>query len=146
MKLYQDIDSTFNQRNHPLHFTNRTFFKPVDDDFRFRYQEAEVIAVDLPSLLELDDGRTNKPTVAIIGQDPKSDNKHEQIVVGTPYGLHHKDSREVLKRTKLYFEMVQALLELGYRVYLTDLLKIWVCTSERIYVGTGQESPQSYPD
>jgi hypothetical protein len=92
--------------------------------------------VDLPSLLELHDGRNDKPTVAIIGQDPKSDNKYEQILVGTPYGLHHKDSREVLKRTKLYFEMVQALLELGYRVYLTDLLKIWVCTSERLYVGT----------
>ncbi len=102
-KLYQDIDSTFEHLNYPPHFTNRTFFESANDVFRSRYQEAKVIAVDLPSLLELDDGRNDKPTVAIIGQDSKSDSKHEQIVVGTPYGLHHKDSREVLKKTKLYF-------------------------------------------
>ncbi|MBD3886615.1 hypothetical protein IFO70_33645 [Phormidium tenue FACHB-886] len=134
-KLYQGIDSTFDQPGWPLHFTHRDFFKSADDVFQSIYQESPVIAVDLPSLMELDDGRNDKPTIAIIGQDSKSDSDHEQLVVGTPYGLHHKGSREELRRTKLYFEMVQVLLELGYRVYLTDLLKIWVCNPERRYVG-----------
>lgn len=134
-KLYQDIDSTFDQTGWPLHFTSRDFFESSSDVFRVTYQRSPVVAVDLPSLMEFDDGRTDKPTIAIIGQDSKNDRDYEKLVVGTPYGLHHKGSREDLKRTKLYFEMVQVLLELGYRVYLTDLLKIWVCNPERPYFG-----------
>jgi len=135
-KLYQEIDSTFDQPGWPLHFISRDFFKSANADFHSTYQRSPVIAVDLPSLLEWDDGREDKPTIAIIGQDSKNDNDYEQLVVGTPYGLHHKGSREELRRTKLYFDMVQALLELGYRVYLTDLFKVWVCSPERRYVGT----------
>jgi uracil-DNA glycosylase len=134
-KLYQDIDNTFEQPGYPLHFVHRDFFKPVSDEFRATYQRSPVIAVDLPSLMELNDGGNDKPTVAIISQDPKNNSDHEQVVVGTPYGLHHKGSRKELRRTKLYFQMVQVLLKLGYRVYLTDLLKIWVCNPERRYVG-----------
>lgn len=135
VKLYQDIDSTFDMPGWPLHSVRKDFFKSVSDVFQSNYHNAPVIAVDLPSLMELDDGRKDKPTIAILGQDPKSDSDHKQLVVGTPYGLHHKGSREELRRTKLYFEMVQVLLELGYRVYLTDLLKIWVCNPERPDVG-----------
>ena len=132
-KLYQDIDSTFDRSGWPLHFVQRDFFKPVDKAFQDTYQKSPVIAVDLPSLMELDDGREDKPTIAIMAQDPKNDRDHEQLVVGTPYGLHHKGSREELGSTKLYFEMIQVLLELGYRVYLTDVLKIWVCNPEQRY-------------
>jgi hypothetical protein len=135
VQLYQDIDRTFEHPGWHLHFVRRDFFKSANDVFRSVYQKSPVIAVDLPSLMELDDGRDDKPTIAIIGQDSKNDGDHKQLVVGTPYGLHHKGSREELKRTKLYFEMIQALLESGYRVYLTDLWKIWVCNPERRYVG-----------
>jgi uracil-DNA glycosylase len=91
--------------------------------------------VDLPSLLELDNGDGNKLAIALIGQDPKTHDEHEQLHVGTPYGLHHKDSRETLPGTKLYFDMVHILLELGYRVYLTDVFKIWVCNPKKRYDG-----------
>lgn len=135
-KLYQDIDSTFEQPNWPLHFTSRDFFQSADDGFRGTYQNSPAIFVDLPSLMELDDGQNDKPTIAIIAQDPKGHSDHAKIVVGTPYGLHHKGSREDLRLTRLYFDMIQALLELGYRVYLTDLLKIWVCKPEQRYQGS----------
>lgn len=134
-ELYQGIDNKFNQPGWPLHLVRRDFFKSVNEEFCFTYQNSPVIAVDLPSLMELDDGIIDKPTVAIIGQDSKNDSDQEQLVVGTPYGLHHKGSREDLPRTKLYFEMIQVLLELGYRVYLTDLIKIWVCDPEQRYDG-----------
>ncbi|MBW4690664.1 MAG: hypothetical protein KME27_02735 [Lyngbya sp. HA4199-MV5] len=94
-----------------------------------------MIAVDIPSLFELDDGVNDKPTVVILGQDSKSDQDHERVRLGTPYGLHHKGSREILKRTKLYFEMITTLLDLGYRVYLTDIYKVWVCDPNRPYYG-----------
>jgi hypothetical protein len=134
-KLYHDIDITFEQPGYPLHFTDRSFFKSADETFRSTYQNSPVIALDLPSLMEFDDERKDKPTIAIIGQDPKHDSDHEQLVIGIPYGLHHKDSREKLKRTKLYFDMVKFLLRSGYRVYLTDLVKIWVCNPAQRYSG-----------
>ena len=135
LELYKKIDSTFDYPDWPLHFTDRDFFESANGVFQSIYQTSPVIAVDLPSLWELNDGRNDKPTIAIIGQDSKNNSDHERLVVGTPYGLHHKGSREKLKSTKLYFEMIQVLLELGYRVYLTDLLKIWVCNPEQRYVG-----------
>ncbi len=134
-KLYQNINTTFDQPGYPLHFVRRDFFKSASEAFRHTTNKSPVIAVDLPSIIELDNGQDNKPTIAIIGQDSKHDRDHEQLVVGTPYGLHHKDSREVLPRTKLYFEMVYVLLELGYRVYMTDLLKVWICNPGQRYVG-----------
>ena len=135
IELYQALDSTFEQPGWPLHFAPRSFFESANSEFQSLYQRSPVIAVDLPSLLEWDDGCSDKPTVAIVGQDSKNDQEHERVVIGTPYGLHHKGSREQLKRTKLYFAMVQVLLTLGYRVYLTDLFKVWVCDPARPYVG-----------
>jgi len=133
--LYQALDSTFEQPGWPLHFAPRNFFESAKSEFRALYDRSPVIAVDLPSLLEWDNGRSDKPTIAIVGQDSKNNRDHEQVVIGTPYGLHHKGSRETLKRTKLYFDMVQVLLALGYRVYLTDLFKVWVCDPARPYEG-----------
>lgn len=134
-KLYQDIHSTFNHEGWPLHFVRRAFFQSADQAFQQSYHKSPVVAVDLPSLMELDDGQKNKPTITIVGQDSKHNCDHADLVVGTPYGLHHKGSRETLPKTRLYFEMIQVLLKLGYRVYLTDLLKIWVCHPRQKYVG-----------
>jgi hypothetical protein len=136
-ELYRAIDEKLNCPGWPLQFAKRDFFKSSDEAFRSTYAKSPVIAVDLPSLMELDDGRIDKPTIAIIGQDSKSNHDYENLVVGTPYGLHHKGSREDLPHTKLYFDMIKVLLELGYRVYLTDLLKVWVCDPERRYYAIG---------
>jgi len=129
------MNSKLHEPGWPLCLTSRDFFESANSDFRSIYQKSPVIAVDLPSVWELDDGRIDKPTIAIIGQDSKHNKDHSELIVGTPYGLHHKGSRENLTHTKLYFEMVEVLLALGYRVYLTDLLKIWVCNPEQRYVG-----------
>jgi len=133
--LYQQLDSTFDEDGWPSHHVARSFFKSQDHQFQEIYEQSPSIAVDLPALLETDDGRQNKPTVVVLGQDSKGNQSHQNISIGTPYGLHHKGSREQLKRTKLYFEMVQALMSLGYRVYLTDVYKVWVCNPERLYRG-----------
>jgi hypothetical protein len=71
--LYQDINNNFDKPGWPLVFTSRVFFESANVDFRSIYQKSPVIAVDLPSLMELDDGRKDKPTIAIIGQDSKND-------------------------------------------------------------------------
>ncbi|MEB3192435.1 MAG: uracil-DNA glycosylase family protein [Snowella sp.] len=122
--LYQDIDKTFDQPGCPLHFVHREFFKPKDASCRSLYQNAPVVAVDLPSVLEYDNGHNDKPTIVLAGQDPLNRGNYKKLIVGTPYGFHHKDSRE--KHTRFYLEMIKVLLELGYRVYLTDVFKIWI--------------------
>jgi len=132
---YGEIISDFDKDGWPPHYVSRDFFSSQDPAFHTIYTQSPSIAVDLPSLFELADGIKSKPTVVIIGQDSKSDQDSGSIHLGTPYGLHHKGSRENLPRTKLYFKMIYSLLELGYRVYLTDIYKIWVCNPNRPYYG-----------
>jgi hypothetical protein len=133
--LYKEVINDFDKDGWPPHFVRRDFFKSQYQDFQKKYEISPSIAIDLPSLFEFDDGINDKPTIVILGQDSKSDQDSEQISLGTPYGLHHKGSREILGRTKLYFEMIVALLILGYRVYLTDVYKVWVCDPNRPYYG-----------
>ena len=133
--LYKEVINDFDKDGWPPHFVRRDFFKSQYQDFQKTYEISPSIAIDLPSLFEFDDGTNDKSTIVILGQDSKSDQDSEQISLGTPYGLHHKGSREILGRTKLYFEMIVALLILGYRVYLTDIYKVWVCDPNRPYYG-----------
>ncbi|MGF1519866.1 MAG: hypothetical protein ACFCVB_18970 [Nodosilinea sp.] len=35
--------------------------------------------------------------------------------------------------TKYYYEMIDILVQMGYRVYLTDIFKVWVCDPNRPY-------------
>lgn len=133
--LYKDLKSTFRKEDYPPHFVPRSFFQSEDSQFRSTCQESPSIAIDLPSVWELGDKKQDKPTVVILGQDPKSNQDNKQISLGTPYGLHHKDSREIITNTKLYFRMVQVLMQLGYRVYLTDIFKVWVCNPSHKYKG-----------
>ncbi|NJN73459.1 MAG: hypothetical protein HC799_11955 [Limnothrix sp. RL_2_0] len=125
--LYQAMKRDFEKPDYPKQFVNRDFFQPLDPKFLDIYQASPVVATDLPGTLEWDDGIINKPTVMIFGQDSKHGYSYPDLVVGIPYGLNHKDSRENLTRTTTYFKMIQEVMNLGYRVYLTDIWKMWVC-------------------
>jgi hypothetical protein len=134
--LYRRMSDDFDMQDWPsANFVERDFFRSHDHDFQKIYGRSPVVAVDLPSLLEIDDGKTNKPTVFLVGQDSKSDLDTDQVRIGTPYALHLKNCREKLTRTKLYFDMIYVLIESGYRVYLTDIFKVWVCNPDRPYYG-----------
>jgi hypothetical protein len=134
--FYKEIKDTFGENGWPAHhIDDRAFFCSSDEEFQLTYNQSPSVAVDLPSTFEIDDGVALKKTVVILGQDSKSDQATSKIHLGTPYGLHHKASREVLTRTKVYFEMICALMERGYRVYLTDVYKIWVCNPQRPFNG-----------
>lgn len=130
--LYQLMRKEFEIDGYPKHFLNRKIFRSYNNNFQKRYDEALVIGIDLPSIFELDNGDSNKKTVAIIGQDPsrKSEKRVDDIELGTPYGLHLKNCRELLPNTRLYFDLIKVLLAEGYRVYLTDVFKIWVSQSD----------------
>jgi hypothetical protein len=133
--IYQELIDDFDKDGWPPHCVERTFFESYDKEFQKTFEISPSVAVDLPSLFELKNEVNNKPTVVILGQDPKSNQNFEEIGLGTPYGLYHKGSREVLKRTRLYFDMISILLKLNYKVHLTDIFKIWVCDPDQPYYG-----------
>lgn len=126
--LYEVMQQEFEVEGYPEHTLPRNTFHSHNESFQKRYEEALVIGVDIPSLFERDDNISSKKTVIIFGQDPlrKSNKRVEEIGIATPYALHLKDCREKLRNTRLYFDLIKVLLDAGYRVYLTDIFKVWV--------------------
>ncbi|MEH2160277.1 MAG: uracil-DNA glycosylase family protein [Nostoc sp.] len=126
--LYEVMQQEFELEGYPEHSLPRNIFHSHDESFQKCYEEALVIGVDIPSFLEKNNNISNKKTVVIVGQDPlrKSEKKVEEISIGTPYALHLKNCREDLPNTRLYFDLIKVLLDAGYRVYLTDIFKVWV--------------------
>ncbi len=125
--FYQALSRDLEKPDYPKPFADRSFFQSLAKDFQDVYQSSPVVSVDLPSIWEWDDSNTDKPTVVLIGQDPKMNYRFTDLVIGTPYGLHHKDSREGKQKPSHYWVMIQDIMNLGYRVYLTDIWKLWVC-------------------
>lgn len=121
-RFYESLRAGFHQEDWPpAIFADRSFFSSRSEAFQHKYDNAKVIACDLPSLLS----RGGHKTVMIIAQDPLNSNPAEDVWIGTPYGLHIKKMREE-KRTKLYMQLIEILLQHGYQTYLTDFYKIYV--------------------
>jgi RNAse (barnase) inhibitor barstar len=130
--LYKVMQQEFESEGYPEHKLPRNIFHSHDEIFQKRYEDALVIGVDIPSLLEKNNNISNKKIVAILGQDPLrgSDKRIEDIGIATPYALHLKNCREKRPNTKLYFEFIKVLLDAEYRVYLTDIFKVWVSQTD----------------
>lgn len=125
--FYNSWRNTFDVADYPQpQMVDRSFFVPEGKEFREQYNKAPMIGSDLPSLIELNNTCSNKPTIVILAQDPLRSQQSEKIELGTPFGFHAKGCREHYRATKLYFKMVDVLLRKGYRVYLTDIFKIWI--------------------
>jgi len=110
----------------------RSIFHSSNEGFQKLYDDAWIIGVDIPSILELNNNIQEKKTIFILGQDPRrqSDKRVEEIEIATPYALHSKYCREKHRSTRLYFDLIKVLLENGYRVYLTDVYKIWISQTD----------------
>ncbi|MBD2435336.1 uracil-DNA glycosylase [Nostoc sp. FACHB-110] len=132
--FYEVMRKEFKIEGYPPERTlPRSIFHSDDEEFQKRYHEALVIGIDIPSILERNDDNSNKKTIVIVGQDPlrKSDERVEEIRIATPYALHLKSCREEHRSTRLYFDLIKILLDEGYRVYLTDIFKIWVSQPDK---------------
>ena len=130
--LYLAMAQDLEKPNYPIPFVKRGFFRSSEPSFQEIYHASSVVSVDLPSVWELDNGVLDKPTVVLIGQDPKMRHSFTDLVIGTPYGLHHKDTRA---KETLAWAMIREVIELGFRVYLTDIYKLWVCNPTSPYSG-----------
>lgn len=125
--FYNSWRTTFDVADYPQpQMVDRSFFVPDGQELCEQYNKAPMIGSDLPSLIELNNTCSNKPTIVILAQDPLRSQQSEKLELGTPFGFHAKGCREHHRATKLYFKMVDVLLRKGYRVYLTDIFKIWI--------------------
>lgn len=130
--LYQTLQQEFDLEKGSELCLPRQRFQSTDTQFQQKYEKALLVGADLPSLLEIQGNDvSNSKTIIILGQDPlrRGTQRIDDMTIATPYGLHLKDCRERHRNTRLYFELIKVLLNEGYRVYLTDIYKIW-CSQE----------------
>lgn len=64
VSLYQEIIDDFSKDGWPPHFVGRNFFRSEDQGFQEIYKLSPAIAVDLPSLFELETGGSNRSTLS----------------------------------------------------------------------------------
>lgn len=125
--LYETMRIEFEMDSPSQKTLPRLLFRSHNPSFQKRYDEALVVGIDIPILLEKNDEVLEKRTIVILAQDPlrKSSKRVEEIVVGTPYTLHRKSNREI-GRSSAYFDLIKVLLDKSYRIYLTDIFKLWI--------------------
>lgn len=82
------------------------------------------VGVDLPILFKND--IENNKTIFIVAEDPLRtfSNPQDEIILSTPFGIHIPRNRS--NRLRVYWEIINYLIDSGFNVYLTDIKKIWV--------------------
>lgn len=86
----------------------------------------EFAGIDVPVLLEPTTNAIGK-TIVIVGESPLRDtnnsNNKNQVLLGTPYAVHQ--IFDVPSQCNVYKKIFSDLLNEGYSVYLTDIIKVW---------------------
>lgn len=101
-------------------------------NFQRLTETSKRVGVDLPITLAHRGIHQDSPSVMFIAQDPRrgKEAQSERITLATPFALHVPWGRETGKTTKLVFQAVKFWLDQGWRVYLTDAIKIYAYDHE----------------
>jgi hypothetical protein len=133
---YQTIINSFNANTADsysgFHYADKFYSIPFStESARQNWAAASLIGIDLP--VEVTNGKKDQKRAVIIGIDPLRKRKDfpesvskQKIIIGSPYALHSSFYRNEEARTKIYFEVIQELLEQNLSVYVTDLHKLWM--------------------
>ena len=120
--------------NNPLSIDkeNASIYSNIDGNIIKKYDEKTPCGIDIPVLLK-PKPETNKPLIVILGEsalrskaelkdikDPK--NAPSNVILGTPYAIHLE---KCPPKCGVYRKIFDAILEKGYPIYLTDIIKIW---------------------
>ena len=109
--------------DHPLRKENDPLYSVINSDI---VQTPR--GIDIPILLE-PDANHNGPLIIILGESPLRSKKDldaikepHNVILGTPYALHlEKDP----PKCGVYRKIFNALVEKGYSLYITDIIKVW---------------------
>lgn len=82
--------------------------------------------IDVPVLLKPTTNANGK-TIVIVGESPLRDTNNSKnqnkVLLGTPYAVHQKF--DAPSQCNVYKKIFSDLLNEGYSVYLTDIIKVW---------------------
>lgn len=87
----------------------------------------DFVGIDVPVLLKPESKtKTNGKTIVIVGESPLRDtnnSNNKNKVLGTPYAVHQ--IFDAPSQCNVYKKIFSDLLNEGYSVYLTDIIKVW---------------------
>ena len=127
---FKDPVNSFGEK--PIGKGNDPIYSKIKGDIITNHEVQTPCGIDIPVLLK-PKSETNKPLIVILGEsalrseaelkdikDPK--NAPSNVILGTPYAIHLK---ECPPKCGVYRKIFDAILEKGYPIYLTDIIKIW---------------------
>lgn len=82
--------------------------------------------IDLPVLLSKENSKADTPTIMIIGESPIRDTrqlKNGGLYIGTPFAV--AGQKDVPNQCNIYKYIFCHLLNNGYKVYITNAVKVW---------------------
>jgi hypothetical protein len=128
-KAYEDFKHCFEDESYQgrVQTIERKNFTPQtsDTDFLNKFPDSQyTIGVDLPVAIT-DSESYNGKCVFIVGEDALRKNEsNPDIILSTPFATHWPKYRN--SHGKLYWKFSVWLMEKGYKIYYTDLKKVWI--------------------
>lgn len=125
---FKDLVNSFGGK--PIEKKNKPIYSNIDVNIIEKYEESTPCGIDIPVLLK-PKPETNKPLIVILGESALRNQKEleditndasNNVILGTPYAIHLK---ECPPKCGVYRKIFDAILEKGYPIYLTDIIKIW---------------------
>ena len=120
--------------NNPLSIDkeNASIYSNIDGNIIKKYDEKTPCGIDIPVLLK-PKSETDKPLIVILGESAlrnkaelegikDTKNAPSNVILGTPYAIHLK---ECPPKCGVYRKIFDAILEKGYPIYITDIIKVW---------------------
>lgn len=126
---FDNPEKTFGDK--PIEKGNEPICSKIKGDIIEKYKESTPCGIDIPILLKpASNTSSDKPLIVILGESALR-NKGElarieetgaNVILGTPYAIHLK---KCPPKCGVYRKIFDAILEKGYPIYLTDIIKIW---------------------
>lgn len=125
------------QFNNPEQFGDKplkagcSIYSNIDGNIIKKYKEQTPCGIDIPVLLKpASKTSSDKPLIVILGESALRNQEElaeiektdANVILGTPYAIHLK---KCPPKCGVYRKIFDAILEKGYPIYLTDIIKIW---------------------
>ena len=125
---FKDLVNSFGGK--PIKKVNKPIYSNIDVNIIKDFNAKTPCGIDIPVLLK-PEPETDKPLIVILGESALRNKKEleditndasNNVILGTPYAIHLK---ECPPKCGVYRKIFDAILEKGYPIYLTDIIKVW---------------------
>jgi hypothetical protein len=124
---FKDLVNSFGDK--PIEQENNPIYSNIDVNIIKDFNAKTPCGIDIPVLLK-PELETKQPLIVILGESALRNQKElaeiektdANVILGTPYAIHLK---ECPPKCGVYRKIFDAILEKGYPIYITDIIKIW---------------------